>query len=104
MRRIAVGSLMVLGLVMGSTSAAFAGEYTGQNPSRDNPGGDKARSICSFSGQDQPDSIEDNGPNGEGDDDFVAIHGAQSYGQWVVAGFKGVVPSPGEACRGNGGE
>jgi len=104
MRRIAVGSVLVLGLVLGGTSAAFAGEYRGHGGVLgDTPGGDNAHSICSFSGQDQSDSIEDNGPNGEGNDDFVTIHGAQSYGQWVVAGFKGIVPSPGEACRGNGG-
>ena len=25
----------------------------------------------------------------------------QSYGRWVSHGFKGVLPSPGDACRGN---
>lgn len=106
MRRTILGTLLVSGLVLGSGSAAFAGEYRGHGGILgDTPGGDKAHSVCSFSGQDQSDSFEDNGPNGEGDDDFVTIHGAQSYGQWVRAGFKDVVPSPGEACNGHtGGE
>ena len=29
-------------------------------------------------------------------------HGVQSYGSFVKAGLKAMVPSPGQACRGNG--
>jgi hypothetical protein len=102
MRRIAIGFVLLLGLVLGGGSAAFAGEYRGHGGiGGDTPGGDKAHSICSVSGVDQDDSFEDNGPNGEGDDDFVTIHGTQSYGQWVRAGFKDLVPSPGVACNGS---
>jgi hypothetical protein len=101
MRRIAVGFVLLLGLVLGGGSSAFAGEYRGHGGVLgDNPGGDKAHSICSFSGQDQDDSFEDNGPNGEGDDDDVTIHGTQSFGQIVAMfGYSGF--GPGTACRGN---
>ena len=57
-----------------------------------------AGSICAFSGQDLPDDIENN-PSPEEDDDWLG-HGVQSYGQYVSHGLKGVLPSPGQACRG----
>jgi hypothetical protein len=50
-------------------------------------GPEHARSICSFSGQnDTPDDPEEGGR-------------VQSYGQIVAAGFKAEVPSPGFACN-----
>ena len=112
MRRIAIGFVLLLGLVLGGGSAAFAGEYRGHGGG-DNPGGDKAHSICSFSGQDQDDSFEDNGPTGEGDDDFATVPGkgtstnpsgvrVQNWGQYVVLGGGGKGSGvPGQACRGN---
>jgi hypothetical protein len=96
MRRIAVGSLLALGLVVGSTGAAFGGETTGNG--KPVPGSGHAASACSFSGRDQPDSIEDNPPGF--DDDAVTGGHVQSYGQYVRAGVKSHVPSPGVACRG----
>ena len=111
MRRIAIGALVALGLTLGGASTAFAGEYTGQGDPIER-GGDPA-SECSFSGQDQPDTVEENGPNGEGDDDFATVPGkgtstnpsgvrVQNWGQYVVlnGGGKGS-GVPGQACRGN---
>lgn len=97
MRRIATGCVLVLGFVLGTTATAYAGEYTGKDGFV--PGGVNGKSECSFSGQDAPDSIENNPPGY--DDDAITIHGVQSYGQFVSQGMKAFVPSPGEACRGN---
>jgi hypothetical protein len=111
MRRIAIGATLALGLTLGGASTAFAGEYNGKG----DPivrGGQPA-SACSYSGQDQSDDFEDNGPNGEGDDDFVTVPGkgtstnpsgvrVQNWGQYVVfnGGGKGS-GVPGQECRGN---
>ena len=108
MRRMAVGSLMVLGLVAGSASTAFAGETTGNGSPVPRHG--QPASICSYSGQDVPDDVENN-PIPELDDDGNTNPGkhetpvpsgvrVQNYGQIVVAGGKPYAPSPGEACRG----
>jgi len=111
MRRIAIGASLALGLVLGGASTAFAGEYNGRGEPIER-GGHPA-SECSYSGQDQSDDFEDNGPHGEGDDDFVTAPGkntstnpsgvrVQNRGQYVVA-FGGGKGSgvPGEECRGN---
>lgn len=100
MKRIAIGCLMALGLVVGGTTAANAGEYTGNGGEAQ--GANHASSACAFSGRDLPDDIENN-PLPEFDDDAVTGGHVQSYGQFVRAGLKGApfVPSPGVACRGN---
>lgn len=97
------------GLVLAGAGAANAGEVNGNG--EDIPAPERAASECVFSGLDTADSIEGNPPGF--DDDAVAergnqspggvdrYHGVQSYGGYVRAGLKGVVPSPGEACRGN---
>ena len=97
MKRIAIGCLVKLGLVVGGASAAYAGETNGRG--KDIPGADRANSACAFSGRDLPDEIENN-PSPDEDDDFITGGHVQSYGQWVRGGFKGIVPSPGVACRG----
>jgi hypothetical protein len=97
MKRITIGCIVALGLVVGGAGTAYAGETNGKGEPI--PGAHNASSACAFSGQDLPDEIENNPPGF--DDDAVAIHGAQSYGQYVAAGLKDFVPSPGEACRGN---
>jgi hypothetical protein len=97
MRKLIMGCTLAAGLVLGVGGTAFAGETNGKGGPV--PGAHNARSICAFSGQDLPDDIENNPPGF--DDDDVAIHGVQSYGQYVAAGLKAVVPSPGEECRGN---
>ena len=97
MKRAVIGCIVALGLVVGGgAGAAFAGETNGKGDPI--PGADNASSACAFSGQDLPDAEEgpDNIP-----DDFVTDQHVQSYGRWVSHGFKGVLPSPGEACRGN---
>ena len=117
MRRITIGASLVLGLTLGGASTAFAGEYTGQGDPIERGGqsehGGHPASECSFSGQDQSDDFEDNGPNGEGDDDFATVPGkgtstnpsgvrVQNWGQYVVLGGGGKGSGvPGQACRGN---
>lgn len=99
MKRVAIGCIVALGLVLGGASAAQAGETTGNG--KPTPAPDHASSACVYSGQDLPDEIEGNPPGF--DDDFVTGGHVQSYGQYVRAGLKGdpMVPSPGIACRGN---
>lgn len=97
MKRAIIGCIVAFGLVLGGAGAAFAGETNGQGMPI--PGAQNASSACAFSGQDLPDLIEGN-PTGF-DDDFVTGGRVQSYGKYVSHGLKGVVPSPGVACRGN---
>ena len=111
MRRIVIGASLALGLTLASASTAFAGEYNGKGEPIER-GGTPA-SECSFSGQDQSDDVEENGPDGEGNDDFATVPGkgtstnpsgvrVQNWGQYVVlnGGGKGS-GAPGQACRGN---
>ncbi|MDQ0893786.1 hypothetical protein [Agromyces ramosus] len=96
MKRITIGCVVALGLVLGGAGAANAGEVNGNGDPI--PGAHNASSACAFSGQDLPDAQE-NQPNIP--DDFVTDGHVQSYGKYVSHGLKGVVPSPGQACRGN---
>ncbi|MFD5213507.1 hypothetical protein [Microbacterium sp. NPDC058345] len=98
MKKMTIGAALALMLVLGGGSAAMAGEYTGNGG--DTPGGDRAQSACHYSGRDLPDDVEMN-PVPAADDDMITGGHVQSYGQYVRAGLKGMVPSPGEACRGN---
>jgi hypothetical protein len=96
MKRGAIGCIIALGLVLGGGLSAQAGEINGNGDPI--PGAHKASSICAFSGQDLPDAQENqrNMP-----DDFVTGGHVQNYGKYISHGLKGVVPSPGIACRGN---
>ncbi|GAA8847081.1 hypothetical protein DUHN55_22200 [Helicobacter pylori] len=101
MKRTIIGCVMAAGLLVGSASAASAGEVTGNGkptPITEH----KARSICAFSGLDTPDEIEGNPPGF--DDDFLG-HGTQSYGQFVAFGLKDALAAeaPRYTCRGNAG-
>jgi hypothetical protein len=96
MKRSVIGCALALGLVLGGGTAAFAGETTGNGS--DVPGSGHANSACAFSGRDLPDSVEGNPPGF--DDDAVTGGHVQSYGMYVRADMKGMVPSPGMACRG----
>lgn len=96
-KKATVAALAVLGLVLGASGTAFAGEYNGKGDPV--PGGVNGKSACSFSGRDIDDSVENNPPGF--DDDDLTIHGVQSYGQIVSQGGKAFAPSPGGACRGN---
>ena len=107
MRRIAVTSVMVLGIAAGTSSVAYAGETTGNG--KPVPRNGTPASACSFSGQDVPDSIEGNPPGFDDDDttnpgkkETSVPSGVrvQNYGQIVAAGGKAFAPSPGVACRG----
>ena len=97
MKRLIISSTLALGFVVAGSGAAFAGETNGQGDPI--PGAHMAHSACAFSGQDLPDDVENNPPGF--DDDAVTGGRAQSYGQFVAAGLKAFVPSPGVACRGN---
>ena len=100
--------LFAFALVLASAPAA-AGEVNGNGD--EIPAPDRAASECVFSGLDTADSIEGNPP--EFNDDALAVrgnqspggvdryHGVQSYGIFVRAGLKDVVPSPGQACNGS---
>ncbi|MGN8026113.1 hypothetical protein [Microbacterium sp. 22242] len=109
MKRLAIGCAIALGLVAAGSSAAYAGEYTGNGDPTSGPA--HASSECAYSGLDKADALENNPPGF--DDDAIAVrgnqspggvdryHGVQSYGSFVKAGLKAYVPSPGMACRGN---
>lgn len=97
MKRVTIGCIVALGLVLGGASAAQAGETTGNG--KPVPAPEHASSACAFSGQDLPDAEENQPP--EFNDDFVTDGHVQSYGRFVSHGLKAAVPSPGEACRGN---
>lgn len=107
MKRLIEISAIAAGLVLVAAGAASAGEATGNG--KPTPAPDRAASECVYSGQDTADSVEDNPPGF--DDDALAMrgnqspggvdryHGTQSYGTYVRAGLKDVVPSPGMACN-----
>jgi hypothetical protein len=96
MKRLAIGLIAGIGLALCGAGPAQAGEINGNGDPI--PGAHNASSACAFSGRDLPDA-EENQPNIP--DDFVTNGHVQSYGKYVSHGLKGVVPSPGEACRGN---
>ena len=100
MKRIAIGCLVTLGLVVGGASAAYAGEYNGKGEVL-KAGAHVANSACAYSGRDLPDDVENN-PVPEANDDGITGGHVQNYGQYVRAGLKGSpeLPSPGVACRG----
>lgn len=85
--------------MLSGSATAQAGEYDGKGEPV--PGGVNGRSACPYSGRDVPDSVEGN-PVGFDDDALTSQRSStQSYGLFVSLGLKSVVPSPGEACRGN---
>jgi hypothetical protein len=106
MKRKNVGAAIAVCVVLGFGGTVAAGEYDGKgNPV---PGGEKGKSECSYSGRDIPDGVGpgfENNPFPFMDDDAITqTRGkamVQSYGRYVSAGLKQVVPSPGELCRGN---
>lgn len=102
MKRIMIGCLVAVGLAVGGAGVAHAGETNGNGDPV--PGAHKASSACAFSGQDLPDGTGpgfENNPFPWMDDDAVTGGHVQSYGMYVRADLKSVVPSPGDACRGN---
>ena len=108
MKRLMMICAVAAGLVLSGAGVANAGEVNGNGS--DIPAPTNAASECVFSGLDTADAIEGN-PEGF-DDDALAIrgnqspggvdrfHGVQSYGIFVRAGLKDLVPSPGMACNG----
>lgn len=108
MKRVLGSSVLAAGLLVAGAGVASAGEVNGGGQVI--PAPQRAASECVYSGLDTVDAIEGN-PEGF-DDDRLAMrgnqspggvdrfHGVQSYGIFVRAGLKDVVPSPGMACRG----
>lgn len=108
MKRLIASCAIAAGLVLSGAGIASAGEVNGNG--KDIPAPTRAASECVFSGLDTADALEDNPPGF--DDDALAMrgnqspagvdryHGVQSYGIFVRAGLKDLVPSPGEACNG----
>ena len=97
MKRMTIGCIVAFGLVFAGASSAQAGETNGKGEPI--PGAENASSACAFSGRDLPDAEENQPP--QFNDDFVTDGRVQSYGRFVSHGLKDVVPSPGDACRGN---
>lgn len=97
MKRMTIGCVLALGLVFAGATSAQAGETSGNGKTI--PGAANASSACAYSGQDLPDAEENQPP--QFNDDFVTDGHVQSYGRFVSHGLKDVVPSPGDACRGN---
>ena len=97
MKRVDIGCIVAFGSRPGRRSGCGV-RRRDQRQRRPNPGGAQGHSACAFSGQDLPDAEENQPP--EFDDDFVTDGHVQSYGKYVSHGLKGVVPSPGDACRG----
>ena len=109
MKRLIGSCVLAAGLVVSGAAAATAAEVNGNG--QDIPAPSHAASECVYSGLDTVDSVEGN-PEGF-DDDALAMrgnqspggvdryHGVQSYGIFVRAGLKAMVPSPGMACRGS---
>jgi hypothetical protein len=103
-----VGAAVCLAAIVGFGSPAFAGEYSGSGKivERGN-----SRSVCSFSGLDQPDTGDNpEDHHGEDPDDgnwatTPAKGRVQSPGQIVAAlgpdNPFGPAGTPGQACRGN---
>ena len=81
MKRVAIGCIVALGLVLGGAVSAQAGEYNGKGGYV--PGGDNGKSLCSYSGRDLPDDIEVD----DSDDPYTGGH-VQSYGVYVSQGLK----------------
>ena len=109
MKRLIGSCIVAAGLVLSGAGAASASEVNGNGEDIPAPG--RAASECVFSGLDTVDSVEGN-PEGFDDDELAVrgnqspggvdrYHGVQSYGMFVRAGLKELVPSPGTACRGS---
>jgi hypothetical protein len=110
MKRLIASCAVAAGLVLAGAGGASAGEVNGNG--EDIPAPDHAASECVFSGLDSEDNVGEVNPPGL-DDDALAVrgnqspggvdryHGVQSYGIFVRAGLKAVVPSPGMACNGS---
>jgi len=94
LRKAIAGAVCTLAFVGASSSAAFAGEITGNGKPTQGPA--HANSICVFSGKnDDPGApLDGSGPNGPGGV-------SQSYGQDVKLGLANPHAfNPGDACRG----
>ena len=101
MRRILTTAVATGAMVLASSTIAVAGEYDGNG--NHVPGGVRGASLCSFSGLDIADDLEDNPPGRNDDDVALNYHGVQSYGQFVSLGanLRGTPLHPGSSCNPN---
>ena len=100
MKRMIIGCIAAIGLVLGGAVATNAGELNGNGDPV--PGGVNGASLCSFSGRDLPDDVENN-PDPKDNDDAITNGHVQNYGMFVRAGMKDAIAmsAPGILCRGN---
>jgi hypothetical protein len=102
MRKLIVWTtLTVLASGMGST--AYAGEVTGGPHSKQTPGGDSAKSICAFSGQEDGNTLI--GFNPDGSPIIITVDTGPGLVQTPhMENSAGIIHDPGipgDACRGN---
>jgi len=104
MRKFVAGSALAL-VIGGIGGTAFAGESTGGPNPKPTPGGDKARSVCSFSGQE--DGLALIGFTPQGAPIFLVVPTGPGLVQTPhMENAAGIIHAPGaagQACRGNGG-
>lgn len=102
MKKLIVGAALAL-TVVGAGTTAFAGEVTGGPRPKPTPGGDKARSVCSFSGQE--DGLALIGFTPQGAPIFLVVPTGpglvQTPHQENAANIIHAPGIPGTECRGN---
>lgn len=99
LKKMVVVALLVGAVLLGGTATAGAGEWNKKgyiHGETDGSGAHPARSICAYSGLDDPD-VEDDGLWGTS----AASGRVQSPGQVVTAFGSGAAGIPGDECRGN---
>ena len=103
MRKFIAGAALAL-IVSGVGGTAFAGEITGGPNPKPTKGGDKAHSVCSFSGQEDGETLI--GFNADGSPIIIASETGPGLVQTPhmenSAGIIHPAGIPGQACRGNG--
>lgn len=101
MRKLIAWTTLTL-IASGIGGTAYAGEVTGGPNPKETPAGDRARSICAFSGQEDGITLIGFGPNGP---IFIEVPTGpglvQNPHQENSAGIIHEPGIPGDACRGN---
>jgi hypothetical protein len=105
MRKLIAGAVLAL-IVTSAGGTAFAGEITGGPNPKPNKGGDKAHSVCSFSGQEDGETLISEDPFVVDDENTLTGPGYVQTPHHENGAFNGdgiIHPAgiPGTACRGN---
>lgn len=102
MRKLAAGAALAL-ILSGVGGTAYAGEVTGGPNPKGTPAGERAHSICAFSGQE--DGLALIGFNSDGSPIIISVPTGPGLVQTPhmenAAGIVHEPGIPGEACRGN---